>query len=415
MSAPVTDDTAAPGEAPLIGLAVLARIAFSGGDLAELGSALLARTSVDPRDGNAWMDLSIIAHLSGNRELGLAMQEQALAIRPVYQLASATSPPRARVLALLVPGDLTENNALEFLLEGSDVQLDMLYVTPDMTVTLSPGEYDLAIVAVGESDRNRPTLDHLATITRDWPVPLLDRPERIAELSRDRAATAIGAVPGVVMPRTTRLDRAALAAVVDGSVALSECAPDAELPLLVRPVDSHKGHGLARVDTLDALDEYLRAQPDAEFYVTRFVDYRAPDGRYWKYRIVFIGGRPYLCHVAISEHYIVHYMSAGMATSAEKRAAEAHAMDTFDAEFAHRHADALAVVAERLGLAYVGMDCSETRDGALVIFEADASLTVHAMDSTDLYPYKQPQMQRVFDAFRELVMTRSALERVGSA
>lgn len=394
-------------EAPLQGVAVLARMAFAGDDLAPLGAQLLARTQRNPSDANAWMDLSIVAHLRGERELGLAMQEQALAIRQLFRLEAATGDPTLRVLALLVPGDLTENNALEFLLEGSDVQLDLLYVTPTTDALPGSDGYDLAIVAVGESDRNRPTLAHIGMLVRDWPTPVLDAPERISRLSRDTAASIIAGVPGVVLPQTARVDRATLAGIADGSIPLTAHLGDGELPLLLRPVDSHKGHGLARADTLDAIAEYLATHGDDEFYVTRFVEYRSGDGHYWKYRIVFIAQRPYLCHVAISEHYIVHYMSAGMAVSAEKRDLEARCMATFDADFARRHQTALALVAERFGLEYVGIDCSETPDGALLIFEADASLTIHAMDPVELYAYKQPQMRRVFDAFRALLLARA--------
>jgi hypothetical protein len=31
-------------------------------------------------------------------------------------------------------------------------------------------------------------------------------------------------------------------------------------------------------------------------------------------------------------------------------------------------------------------------------------MTVHAMDPVDLFPYKQPQMRKVFGAFRQMLM-----------
>ncbi len=78
-------------------------------------------------------------------------------------------------------------------------------------------------------------------------------------------------------------------------------------------------------------------------------------------------------------------------------------MASFDDDFARRHATAFRAITERLGLDYVGIDCAETLDGELLIFEVDSDMIVHAMDPVDLFPYKQPQMRKLFDAFRALL------------
>jgi hypothetical protein len=96
-------------------------------------------------------------------------------------------------------------------------------------------------------------------------------------------------------------------------------------------------------------------------------------------------------------------LNAGMTESAEKRAEEARFMETFDDDFAVRHAVAFRAIHERLGLDYVGIDCAQTQDGKLLIFEADSDMIVHAMDPVDLFPYKGPQMQKLFGAFREML------------
>ena len=127
-----------------------------------------------------------------------------------------------------------------------------------------------------------------------------------------------------------------------------------------------------------------------------------------KYRIALIAGRPYACHMGVSEHWMIHYLNAGMRESAAKRAEEARFMVEFDRDFARRHARAFATLAERVGLDYFGIDCGETPEGELLIFEADVAMIVHAMDPPDLFPYKQPQMRKVFDAFRAL-LGRAAL------
>ena len=108
--------------------------------------------------------------------------------------------------------------------------------------------------------------------------------------------------------------------------------------------------------------------------------------------------------MGISDNWMIHYLNAGMHESAEKRAEEARFMQEFDIDFARRHETAFRALAERIGLEYFGIDCGETTDGKLLIFDTDVAMIVHAMDSVELFPYKRPQMRKVFDAFRDLLV-----------
>jgi hypothetical protein len=384
--------------ASLIGLARLARLAFAGEDLGPWRARLLDRLSRNENDANALLDLSSVIQLMGQRDLGLSLQGLALDIQQLYRLQSAAGGTGIRLLAILSPGDLAENNILEFLIEGSDISLDMLYVSPDIPFPATLPDHDLAMVAVCETDRNRPLLQHLETLLKSWPRPVVCAPGRIARLSRDGACRLLPSAPGMVVPVTTRMDRRALE-----GIGRFDCT----FPIIVRPVDSQKGHGLAKVDTPGAIMDYLETRPEDAFYVARYVEYRGPDGQFRKYRIVLIDQRPYICHMAISDSWVVHYMSAGMVESAPKRAEEARFFAAFDDDFARCHHDALLSIAQRTELEYVGIDCSETPDGELLIFEVDSGMTVHAMDPVDLFPYKQPQMRKVFRAFRQMLIDAS--------
>ena len=398
MNLHVSDSTQDDGT-ELIGLARLARMAFAGADLGPLRTRLLERISQNDRDANALMDLSTVLQLMGQRQAGESLQAAALEIQQLYRLQCSAESAPIRLLAILSPGDLAQNNVLEFLIEESDITLDMLYVGPDIPFPVTLPDHDLAMVAICETDRNRPLLRHIEGLAKSWPRPLLCAPDRIARLSRDGACRLLQSAPGIVVPVTRRIDRAALE-----GLGRSETG----FPVIARPVDSQKGIGLMKLDNPDAIAGYLKSRPENAFYIAPYVDYRGPDGQFRKYRIVLIDQRPYVCHMAISDSWVVHYMSAGMLQSPAKRAEEARFFDTFDDEFARRHHDALASIAQRLELEYVGIDCGETPAGDLLIFEMDSGMTVHAMDPVDIFPYKQPQMRKVFRAFRQMLMNRAA-------
>ena len=78
-------------------------------------------------------------------------------------------------------------------------------------------------------------------------------------------------------------------------------------------------------------------------------------------------------------------------------------MECFESGFARRQANSLALVNRALGLDYVVLDCAELQDGRLLIFEADSSAVVHGMDPVELFPYKRPAIQKVFQAFRQML------------
>lgn len=388
---------------PLMGLASLMTMVFRGVDLTALRERLIDRAQRDSQDANALMDLSTVMHLHSHRDLGLAIQAEALQIRQLYHLPAASSPAAIRLLALMVPGDLSANMPLELLVEGSDVALDVLYLLPGADFPTPVPDHDLLIVAAGESDQNRPLLQHIGRVTQSWPRPVLNRPDRILKLSRVSACALLRSAPGVVMPISARVDRQTLEAIGREACPLRSVLSDGSFPIIVRPVDSHAGRGLVRIAAPAEIASYLHTMAESEFYIARFVDYRSADGMFRKYRVVLIDGRPYASHMGISENWMIHYLNAGMTESAAKRAEEERFMAGFDDDFARRNESALRAVAERLKLDYVVIDCGETRDGELLIFEADSSAVVHAMDPAELFPYKQPQMRKVFGAFRAML------------
>lgn len=396
---------AATPYAPLIGLAPLMRLAFLQQDLAPLGEALLARAQAHPDDAHACLDFSTVLQLKGQRELALAVQAQAIELQQWYSLPAQApqSGPGFKLLVVMGPGDLMSNTPIEFLVEQSDVAMDLLYLTADSDFPEEVPEHDVLLVAVAESDANQPLLARLAAFLLEWPRPVVNLPQHIAHTSRDGLCARLQDVPGVAMPRTARLDRAQLQALASGELTVGSLLPGDDFPLIVRPLGSHAGHDLERMASAADLQAYLQKVGAERFYIARFVDYRNDDGQYRKYRIALIDGRPYICHFAVSSHWMIHYLNAGMDESALKREEEARIMAHFDDEFARRHAQAFAAIDAHMGMPYLGIDCAETRDGELLVFEADNAMIVHAMDAEEMYPYKRPVMQKVFAAFRAML------------
>jgi len=385
---------------PLIGLASLARQAMAGLDLTPIAQQLAMRVENDSSDASALMDLATIHFLWHQPEAALGFQHAGMALRRRYVLADAPQTPALRLLALHGDGDLMDNLPVEFLLIDSNIAMDLYFVATDDALPDDLGDYDMVLVAVGESDRTKPLLAQLKQQLQACPVPVINHPAYIMQTTREDAASALQGCPGVVMPMSTRIDRADLLNMV------AQQSSPLPLPFIIRPVESHAGHGLARLDRLEDLACYLDEQAgESLFYISPFIDYSSADGCFRKYRVVLIQGESFLAHQAISSHWIVHYLNAGMLVDTAKQAEEAASMAHFDEGFGKRHRAAFHAIYQWLPVDYLIIDCAETDDGELLVFEVDTSAIVHDMDPADQFPYKQPQMRKIFAAFQAMLVS----------
>ncbi len=391
---------------PFLGLAPFLRSSIAGIDIKPIGQVILARAKVDPDNANLWMNLATVMMCLGQRDFGLAVQAQALKMQRVYRLAAKSQPAKLRLLMLMAPGDIAANTPIDCLLENSDIDLILYYVTPESPFGVPVPEHDVAMVAVCECDENRDILTALKRALADWPKPLVNGPQHIPATDRNAAGMLLQNIPGLLIPPTQRALRSALSAVAEGKANLADLYDDCNFPVILRPVGSHAGRGLEKIMRSEDVADYLSRISADEYFVSRFIDYSGADGQFRKYRVVLIDGAAYACHMAVSSNWMIHYVNAGMYEDAQKRAEEARFMANFDA-FAARHRNALAQIHRRTKLDYLCIDCAETAGGELLIFEVDHCMIVHAMDPDHLFPFKQTAMLKASTAFREFLLRLS--------
>jgi hypothetical protein len=375
----------------VLGAAYLTTRAFQGEPLERL----TALVSSQPDHAARLHDQALLARLAFQADVANQLQTQALQLSRVFHVEGRPNA-RLRVLAVMLPGDLMANTPLDFMTQEADIRLDLLFHIPGQALPNTLPDHNIAFFAA--SDPTKRVCAELQAMFDIWPRPAINAPRFVPALERDTLSASLAALPMICSPPARRLTRQALLGGFDSTFGAQ----------LIRPAGSHAGHGLERIETLTALTEYL-AKVDSDFYyMTPFVDYRSADGMFRKYRVAFIDRVPFLCHMAISEHWMIHYLNAGMTESAAKRNEEGKAMATFSTDFARRHRDAFDALNNVIGLEYYSIDCAETPDGRLLVFEADNAAIIHMMDPPDQFAYKRPQMRSVFAAFTEMLKRRSA-------
>jgi hypothetical protein len=390
-----------------IGFANLTTMAFNGIDLRPLRDELLSKLVDGTVSAGEGLDLSLITQLLGDKQMGLAIQAEVLAFHQLFRSPCLSEKPGLRVLALAAATDMGSNTPIEFLLEESGIELLMLYVMPDNELPAPLPEHDIAIVIASDSEDCRGALQKIDEAAARWPRPLLNPPRLVCNLDRDKLHQLLRGIGGLDIPATIAATRAQLSDVARSSLLLDDIAAELRFPIIIRPRGSHAGVGLAKLDDDAALKRYLLGRDEHEFFVSRFVDYANEDGLFRKYRIVFVDGKPYACHMAIADRWDIWYLNAGMSNSASKRLEEETFMRTFDIGFGRRHATALAGIVDRIKLDYFTIDCAENKCGELLIFEADNTAVVHNMDSPEVFPYKPPKMRAIFEAFAAMLGRRA--------
>ena len=389
-----------------LGLAPFLRASIAGQDLQLLANKILEQVVPACNNPLSLINLSIAVQCLGQKDLGLSLQKRALESQRTYRLLPRLAPTRLRLLMLVTAGSIQSHTPLECLLEDSDIELIFHYILAGEPLPEDLPAHDVLFVAIADVDENRQLLRALVAPLSQWPRPVLNAPAYLRHTVRDVASALLRDVPDLLVPPTVRAARAQLIAVADGALDITAVLPAQEFPIIVRPVGSQGGVDLKRIANPAELQAYLYQVAAREFFLSPFIDYSDAEGNFRKMRIALINGVPYISHMAISSHWMIHYVNAGMYQEAWKRTEESRFMQTF-ADFVERHQQAFDGMAKRMQLDYLVMDCAETLAGELLLFEIDSGGVVHAMDLESVFPYKNAQIYKARDALRTMLCNRA--------
>ena len=259
---------------------------------------------------------------------------------------------------------------------------------------------DVVFNMISNVDEGAEVLARTLDLVRLLDRPTVNDPRLIMNTGRDTVARRLAEVPGCVVPATLRIDGPALAEAASGGG-----IPGFRPPLLARVAGRHGGDDFEKLDDWPAVASFVSRSPDARYYLIEYIDYRSADDLYRKYRVIFIDGEIMPYHLAIHDHWKVHYFRTNMAAHAWMREEEARFLADMDTVLGPANRDTLRAIAAATGLDYGGVDCGIDRDGRLIVFEANASMLVH--DETEaVFVYKNPYVERIRQSFHAMLSRR---------
>ncbi len=387
--------SALEARAPLA-LCNIATACFQAGQRAQAKRWYGLALRLDPALVPAHRNLAAILESEGR--LGEARHHRDEAYRRQSVFVQPAAAEARRVLLLAASG--YGNVPIENLLPPATVTRITWFVD-----YAKPGEadrlpqFDLVFNAAGDPDMAGPLLPEVAEFLVRLKKPLLNPPDRVARTQRHLLPELLGGIDGVVVPPVVRLPRDALGD--------PRHAAGTGFPLILRPAGSHGGQGVTLIETPDQLAAAPLGEAET-FYLTAYRDYRSPDRYFRKYRMIFVDREPYPYHLAISQHWLVHYFSADMLHPSWKRAEEERFFEAPAPALGRKAMAALAEIGRRLDLDFCGIDFALDGAGNVLVFEANATMLVHLKDAPETFAYKHRHVPKIFDAFAAMVARRLA-------
>ncbi|GLR86749.1 tetratricopeptide repeat protein [Bradyrhizobium iriomotense] len=340
--------------------------------------------------------IGAIRQAIGETEAAETAYERAVRLHPVLRRPATRSPASFRVLALFAP--FVGNTPIAYLFRDCAYQTDILSLSPSIRPDLASlaREADVVVNLVCDADQGAAILPLADEIARRLGKPVVNEPEKILRTTRDATAVALAGIPGCRVPRTWRI--------AAGQV-LPLPGSELTFPLLARPAGTHGGDFFARFEDRDALTAFLAERASEDRYLIEPIDYRSADGRFRKYRFIFVGEQMLPYHLAIGDGWKLHRDSTDMASQDWMQREEEQFLRDPKSVFTARHHDVLRTIGSRIGLDYFGIDCALDDQENLVVFEVNASMLVH--DENPDFPYKDPFVRRIKTAFDAMLARRA--------
>ncbi len=279
--------------------------------------------------------------------------------------------------------------------------------------TLAPAFHDPAMIlpphrlvfnVIGDTDSCQADLQAAQSLLRHATSPVINPPAAVLATGRMANAERLHAMPGVVTPHIALLPRTALA----GPDAVEALASHGlGFPLLLRRPGFHTGKHFVHVGNPDALWSAVAAMPGNELMAIEYLNAYGSDGCARKYRVMMIDGQLYPLHLAVSEHWKVHYFTAAMADHPAHQAEEAAFLSDMPKVLGDKAIAALHSIQAALGLDFGGVDFGIDAAGNVLLFEANPTMLVKPPDADAQWDYRRAATEHALDAARRMLIARA--------
>jgi len=361
-----------------------------------------AALRADPDHPGAHQGLGAVLADNGDRDAARAHFRKGFTGHAISTLPYRGSGPPVALLQLVSSGGGNIPTA-PFL--DDRTFLTAVVVTDHLDPSASLPPHQLIFNAIGDADLCEPALSAAIGLIARTSAPVINDPHAVMKTGRISNAERLAALPGVVTPKTLSVPRDILAG--SGGAAWI-AAHGFTFPLLLRSPGYHTGRNFVLVDSPAKLAAAAAGLPGSDILAIEYLDARGKDGSARKYRVMMIAGQIYPLHLAISRNWKVHYFTSDMADQPNHRAEESAFLADMPSVLGDKAMVALTRIRDALGLDYAGIDFGLSKQGDLLLFEANATMVIAAPDPDERWAYRRAAITGIIDAVVAMIKERAA-------
>jgi glutathione synthase/RimK-type ligase-like ATP-grasp enzyme len=330
--------------------------------------------------------------------LSKALQLQAIVALP-YRGVETQMPVSVLLLQSIHAGNVLIQRLLDDRLFRTHVLIVEFY---EPWMPLPP--HHVVLNAIGDADIRGEALAAAQGVLARTQAPVINPPDAVLATGRVQNALRLSSIAGVQTPITVNLARSSL----ESPKAVSLLAGHGlRFPLLLRAPGYHMGQHFLRLQQPSELSFALSELPGDELIAMQFLDGSGEDGLVRKYRVLIVDGEFYPVHLAVSNQWKVHYFSAEMAERAERRAEDAAFLADMAGTLGPKVIASLDRIRTTLGLDYGGVDFGLSREGELLLYEANANMAVIRPDASPIWDYRRAAIDRIHAAVHRMLESRA--------
>jgi hypothetical protein len=370
-----------------------------GALLASLGMAGDARVILEetvrrhPAHADAHRVLVTVCTALGDKDAAYRHSMREFEVRPISVIPYAGTGTPVRLLLVSAADGINTRTA-----RFRDRRLfETIYVAAEFIGDRPLPDHDIVFNTIGDAERSLAVIEAAERVVARTTRPVLNHPRHIRAATRVENARRLAAIPGVRTARMARIPR--------GRVAEPRLVELLGLPYLLRVPGHHTGELFERVDDPAQIETLLAKLPGDDLLAMSFLDTRDAQGRYHKYRMMIVDGALYPLHAAVGANWMLHFFSG--THGEDERALDAAFLADPEATIGTAAMNALHAIAAELQLDYGGIDFGLDRDGNVLVFEANATMTVPEADPDPAFAYRTPYLDTVAVAVMRMFVTRA--------
>ena len=220
-------------------------------------------------------------------------------------------------------------------------------------------------------------LEFISNFVDGLSCPVLNHPRKAAQTTRQRNATNLVGIPGLVVPQIMRFNnqpekRLEIASYIQNHLGF---------PVIIRDPVAQMGQLVGKFKSSDDVFTHLQTLPATEHYAIQYIDNPVAPGLFRKIRAAIIGEDMIISHVHFSDQWNVHREHDDV-----KRAELNHRYKTeaFTSQLLNDPVATLGVgawkalneIKQRIDLDLFGIDFDLLPDGRILFFEANAAMNI---------------------------------------